>query len=151
ANPAGADGVLGFSLLPLNEPVWTSQGPGLVNSSGGSITPQGNTVSGAIQDLAVDPNNPGHIIVGSVNGGVWQTTNGNTNNPTWTPLTDQLASLAIGAVAFDPTDITGKTFYAGTGVWSNAFAIGDPPVGLYKTSDGGSTWTLLGAATLGGH
>ena len=150
-NPAGPDGILGYNSNPLNEPVWTSEGPALLNSSGGSVTPQGNTVSGAIQDIAVDPNNSAHIIAGSVNGGVWQTTNGNTNNPTWTPLTDQLASLSIGAVAFDPTDATGKTFYAGTGLWSNSFQIGDPAIGLYKTTDGGSTWTLLGSTALSGH
>ena len=95
---AGPDGVLGYSPNPVSEPQWTAQGPGLVNSSSGSATPQGNTVSGGIQSIAVDPHNPAHIIVGSVNGGVWQTFGGSTNNPTWTPLSDQLQSLSIGAV-----------------------------------------------------
>src|SRR5207249_4728270 len=67
----------------------------------------------------------------------------------WTPLTDQLASLAIGAVAYDPADASGNTFYAGTGLWSNSFDSGDSAVGLYRTTDAGASWTLLGNNNLG--
>ena len=92
------------------------------------------------------------MIVGTVNGGVWRTTNANPATPgaiTWTPLSDQLASLAIGVVAYDPSDASGNTFYAGTGLFSNSFDSGDSAVGLYKTTDAGATWTLLGNNSAG--
>src|SRR5262245_7508780 len=100
-----------------------------------------------MQSIAVNPNNSSQIIAGTVNGGVWRTTNANTANPTaitWTQLTDQLGSLAIGAVAYDAADATGNTFYAGTGLFGNAFDSGGPAIGLYRTTDGGTTWALLG-------
>ncbi|MGY4282381.1 hypothetical protein ACVWXO_001601 [Bradyrhizobium sp. LM2.7] len=85
-------------------------------------------------------------------GGVWRSTNADPNNPSsikWTPLSDQMPSLAIGAVAFDTSDATGKTFYAGTGLWSDGFDSGGTAVGLYKTTDAGATWSILGNDSTG--
>ncbi len=134
-------------------PTWLEQGPG-PEVQAGSVTPQNNEVAGAVQSIAVNPNNSSEIIVGTVNGGVWRSTNADSGNPgaiTWTPLTDQLGSLGIGAVLYDPADNTGNSFYAGTGVFSNSFDTGGPAIGLYHTTDAGTTWTLLGQATLTGH
>ena len=127
-------------------PDWVNQGPTSEVQAGSSV-PQNNAVSGALQSIAVNPNNSAQIIVGTANGGVWRTTNADPTNPsaiTWTPLTDRLRSLAIGAVAYDPSDASGNTFYAGTGLWSNSFDTGGPAIGLYRTTNAGNTWTLLG-------
>ena len=127
-------------------PNWVSQGPTSEVQAGSSV-PQNNAVSGALESVAVNPNNSAQMIAGAVNGGVWRTTNANPANPaaiTWTPLTDRLGSLAIGAVAYDPADATGNTFYAGTGLWSNSFDSGGTAIGLYRTTNAGATWTLLG-------
>jgi hypothetical protein len=137
------------NLLAINilgVPNWVSQGPNPEIQAGSSVPPD-SPVAGAIHAIAVNPNNASQIILGSVAGGVWRTTNANPATPgavTWTPLTDQLASLSIGAVAYDPSDATGNTFFAGTGMWSNSFDTGGSAVGLYRTTDGGATWTLLG-------
>src|SRR5205807_1934846 len=124
------------------------QGPGPVIDSGSTLLPaQKNQVSGALESIAVNPNNHAQIVVGTVNGGVWRTTNADPANPTtitWSPVSDQLGSLSIGAVAYDPSDATGNTFYAGTGLFSNGFDSGGSAVGLYKTTDAGVHWTLLG-------
>jgi hypothetical protein len=142
-----------LSLNLTGVPTWTPQGPSHEIHAGSLVGPN-NPVSGAIESIAVNPHNPAQIIVGTVNGGVWRTTNADANNPAavvWTPLTDNLGSLAIGAVAFDPSDASGNTFYAGTGLWTNSFAAGGPAIGLYKTVDGGAHWTYEGQNALSDH
>jgi hypothetical protein len=56
------------------------------------------------------------LFVGTPAGGIWKTTNGGTS---WTPLTDKQASLSIASLSLDPTDPTGKTLIAGTGLTAN--------------------------------
>src|SRR5262249_10687466 len=142
------------SITPAGVPTWAAQGPGPGREQlfGQVGTAPNLQASGALQSIAGNPNNPAPIIVGTVNGGVWRTTNADPANPgaiTWTPLTDQLASLAIGVVAYDPSDATGNTFYAGTGLFSSGFSSGGQAVGLYRTTDAGATWTLLGKNAAG--
>jgi hypothetical protein len=142
-----------MSLLLTGVPTWSPQGPANEIYGGSAVGPN-NPVSGAVESIAVNPHNSAQIIVGTVNGGLWRTVNANANNPgavVWTPLTDSLGSLAIGAVAYDPTDASGNTFYAGTGLWSDSFAAGGPAIGLYKTTNGGATWSYLGQNALSGH
>src|SRR5262249_29940875 len=79
--------------------------------------PPNGTVAGAVQAILLDPAlGPQTMFIGSPNGGIWRTTNGGT---TWTPLTDNQASLSIASLALDPTDPTGKTLIAGVGITSN--------------------------------
>lgn len=94
--------------------------------------------SGRILDIAWHPTNTNIIYVGSASGGLWKTTNGGTS---WTPLTDDLASLAIGSVALDPTDP--NIIYIGTGEGSfNVDAVFG--AGVFKSTDGGATWNTTG-------
>jgi len=96
---------------------------------------------GRVASIAVNPTNADHWLVGAAQGGIWKTTDGGT---TWTPLTDDQVSLAMGAIAFAPSDPS--IVYAGTG---EAEFSGDAyaGAGLLKSIDGGTTWTLLAAAT----
>ena len=111
---AGAGASVNFDVFTNKAfATWTSQGPSpdlLTNFNS----------AGAVESIAVDPNNAAHIVIGAVNGGVWQTFNADPTNPlaiTWTPIGDSLKSLSIGDVVFDASDTTGKTFYAGTGLF----------------------------------
>ena len=84
------------------------------------------------------------IYVATVNGGVWVTNNASTATPgnmTWTALTDQEPSLATGTIAFSPLDGTNRTLFVGTGTLSNLTGAGGPAVGIYRTTDGGTTWS----------
>jgi photosystem II stability/assembly factor-like uncharacterized protein len=75
---------------------------------------------------------------GAVNGGIWKTTDAGT---VWTPIFDGQQVGSIGAIAVAPSDP--KTIYAGTGESDirSDLSSGD---GVYKSSDGGSTWTHIG-------
>jgi hypothetical protein len=86
-------------------------------------------------------------------GGVWRTDNALAATPSWTYLGGPLGINAAGTVSIDPNDATGDTIYVGTGepnVCASGCVAG---VGLYKSTDGGGTWTgpLGGAATDSGN
>jgi hypothetical protein len=94
-------------------------------------------VSGRIGDVAVNPGNSNHWLIGAAQGGVWETRNA---GATWTPKTDDQASLAMGAIAFAPSNT--NIIYAGTGEGvgsADAYA----GLGLLKSTNGGSSWQLL--------
>jgi uncharacterized repeat protein (TIGR01451 family) len=109
---------------------WTAPGPTPI----GEITrSEGNLVNmnGRIGALAVRPST-GEIILGGAQGGIWIL-----NGTTWVPKTDNLPSLAIGALAIAPTD--DSIIYAGTGegALSGDSYFGN---GILKSTDGGQTW-----------
>ena len=68
---------------------WLEQGPAISRSGQvEGMSAQSNPVYGAVNVLAVHPTNPNILLIGSVNGGVWRTTNATAANPSWTPTTD---------------------------------------------------------------
>lgn len=125
---------------------WIAQGPGPTINAQVTI-PANNSVNGAIQSIAPHPTDPDIIFAGTVNGGVWKTTNATSAN-TWTPLTDGLQSQSIGAIEFDVTDPTFNTLLAGTARWSNYNSIGDDQGLLYYTTNSGASWTVFSPAVL---
>ena len=88
--------------------------------------------SGRIGALAIRKN--GQFILGAAQGGIW-TFNATTNK--WTPRTDNLPSLAIGALAVAPSN--DMIVYAGTGegALSGDSYFGN---GVLKSTDGGFSW-----------
>jgi hypothetical protein len=130
--------------------VWQERGPSPTRSAQVDVPPD-NEVCGAIQAIAAHPTDPDILYVGSVNGGIWKTTNATAARPTWVAQTDDLPSQSIGAIAFDPTDATRNTLIAGIGRWSNFARRGDDEIGVYRTTNGGTNWTLLGATPLLGQ
>ena len=68
--------------------------------------------------------------------------------PHWVPLTDTWDSLGITSLAFDPSDATGNTIFAGTGNVSSSYDSG-AAIGLLKSTDGGATWEVVGGTDLG--
>lgn len=115
---------------------WVNIGPApIVNGQTAPPRP----VSGRVTCLAVDPNNAAHWLAGAAQGGVWETTDSGT---TWTPRTDDQPSLAMGAVAFAPSNPA--ILFAGTGEPNSSDSY--PGEGLLKSTDGGQTWQVLGAA-----
>lgn len=121
---------------------WYTIGPGpLHNGQNEGITD--NPVIGAIHGIAPHPTNPDIIYVATVNGGIWKTSNATASSPTWTPQTDDQASLSMGDVEFDPTDNTYQTLVAGSGRFSSLGRTGGDRAGVFRTTDGGVTWVDL--------
>ncbi len=128
---------------------WKPQGPGpAVDGQIENVSPN-NAVVGAIHTVLAHPTDAKILYIGAVNGGVWKTTNAQSPTPNWTALTDSLATSAIGAMEFDPTDATHNTIWAGVGRFSSFGRLGGNRVGLYKTTDAGASWTsITGGGTL---
>jgi hypothetical protein len=140
-----------FTADPAFTQNYTEIGPGLItnptNLTNIENVANGNSTAGAVQAVLSDPNNFSIIYAGTVNGGVFKTVDGGNN---WVPLTDHVAlpgggfaGLSIGALAMDKTN--SSIIYAGLGRTSSANAVGGTLDGLLKTTDGGLTWTQVGA------
>jgi len=129
---------------------WIEQGPGPILNGGFTEGIPGQPEAGAVQALAVDPSNANIVYAGTVNGGVWKTTNATAANPTWISITDQqLPALSISSLAISPVDP--NTLFAGTGSISSLSFDGSTGFGVARSTDGGATWNVLAADTFAGQ
>jgi len=97
-------------------------------------------MSGRISALAGYDDASGKVtlFVGAASGGVWKSTDGAT---TFKPVFDEQPVQSIGAIAIDPSNPS--NVWVGTGEsWTrNSVSVGN---GIYKSTDGGETWTYQG-------
>jgi len=106
-----------------------------------SIGPSGT--SGRIAAIDAVEANPNIIYIGAATGGLWKTVDGGV---TWTPLMDSLPAASVGAVhVYQPNP---DLVWVGTGERNrrNSAGVG---TGVYKSVDGGKTWTPMGLETTG--
>ena len=100
--------------------------------------------SGRVTAMAISPNcslGKCTLYVAAAGGGVWRTDQA-LNGSNWKYISGSFGTNAIGSLLMDPRDASGNTLYAGTGE-PNASADSEAGVGIYKTTDGGQTWTLV--------
>ncbi len=104
--------------------VWQLEGP--------------TNIGGRITCVAASPTNSNVILAGTPAGGIFKTTDG---GQTWIPVFDDKPFLYIGDIAYHPTNP--NIVYAGTGDPDVPFTVfvGN---GMYKSTDGGNTWTHIG-------
>ena len=81
---------------------------------------------------------PNEMYIGVNNGGVWKTTD---YGRVWTPIFDSAPTGSVGCVAVSQSNP--KTLYVGSGegLQRPDLSVGD---GVYKTTNGGKTWTNVG-------
>lgn len=103
-----------------------------------------NDVGGRTRALLIDRVNPNKMIAGSVSGGLWTSNDGGLN---WSehPQNRDLPCLIMSCI----TQATNGDIYVGTGekIWNGVtYGNGDSAFagcGIYKSTDGGNTYTLL--------
>lgn len=95
--------------------------------------------SGRINAVAVSPANPDLILVGAATGGVWRSVDG---GATFAPVSDDHVDLAVGSIAFAPSDP--NIVYAGMGDRASSYF----GTGVLRSSDAGQTWTRVSNSTL---
>ena len=92
-------------------------------------------MSGRVADVEGIPGNPNVLYVGSASGGVWKTVDGGL---TFKPLFDEQPIASIGDLALAPSNP--DVIYVGSGEANarNSVSFGN---GVYKSTDGGQSWT----------
>ena len=123
-------------------PQWRSLGPWTI-PNGQTYGSSHVNVSGRISTIAVDPADPAHLLAGAANGGVWESRD---RGASWAPRTDYAPTLAVGALAFDPSNT--RIAYCGLGEGNWWWWLG---AGVLRSSDGGASWTQLCTAPFVGQ
>jgi photosystem II stability/assembly factor-like uncharacterized protein len=93
---------------------------------------------GRTRALAGVPSQPNIFYIGAVDGGVWKSDD---YGRTWNPIFDRHPTQSIGAIAVAPSEPKIIYVASGEGLQRPDLSVGD---GIYKTEDGGATWTHLG-------
>jgi hypothetical protein len=129
---------------------WTNFGPTTPNVAGEAsqfFDPTTQTgpptqESGRISAIASDPTcAPGdcRVWLATAGGGVWRTDDAMAAHPVWTPPPADVPTNAFGSLIYDAAS---DTLYAGSGE-PNGSSDSEAGLGLFKSTDGGATWTLV--------
>ncbi len=143
----------GNDAPPSSSVVWSPLGPApLASDASGVGEYDYGWVSGRATAVAVDPADPtgNTVYIGGAYGGVWKSTNATlpvtltSSDVTWTALTDDQATLAVGAIAIQPgnSNSNNSLILVGTGE-ANSSADSYYGLGILRSPDAGTTWTLI--------
>jgi hypothetical protein len=128
-------------------PTWTPLGPTTALyplspfRTSNSYVPAAYVASGRTTSMAISPTctqSDCRLWVTAAGGGVWRTDAALRAAPTWTYLSGSFGINAASSIALDPNN--SSIVWVGTGE-SNASADSEAGVGLYKSTDGGNTWS----------
>ncbi len=117
SKPVGA--VAGISTTS-----WTSLGPG--------------NIGGRIRAILIHPTTTTTMWVGSVTGGIWKSTDSGAN---WSVVNDFMSNLSVTSLVMNSQDTS--ILYASTGEGFVGAASGARGAGIFKSTDGGTTWAQL--------
>jgi hypothetical protein len=137
---------------PSSSLVWSPLGPApLASDASGVGQDDYGWVSGRATAVAVDPADltGNTVYIGGAYGGVWKSTNAASPSPAnvlWQPLTDDQATLAVGAIAVQPGN--SGVILVGTGE-ANSSADSYYGLGILRSADARVSWTLIPADSSG--
>lgn len=123
-------------VLAATDESWTNLGPApLVDITYGFDSVQNS--SGRALTVAIHPNDPSTLLLGTAMGGIWKSTD---RGATWRSVGEQsLPTLAVNIIRYAPGNA--NVVYAATGEPNGSTSIHG--AGLLQSSDGGETWELL--------
>ena len=107
-------------------------------------------VAGRTLCLAFHPDDPDVIYAGTASGGLWKTTTSGLGPDAWREVPTGFPILAVSSIAIHPENP--DIMYIGTGEVYSTYDITEPGqftritrgtygLGLFKTTDGGESWT----------
>lgn len=108
---------------PATDQVWTELGP--------------SNIGGRVRDVAVDPSTKDRVYIATGSGGLWRSDDGGATFQTaWNHYLPQ----SMGAVAVDSKGVV----WGGSGEPDHGGGSAYYGKGIYKSTDGGATWTNMG-------
>jgi hypothetical protein len=121
------------SRVPPARNTWFSLGP--------------TNFGGRMLAIDFDPTNANIVYVGGADGGVWKSVD---NGVSWTPISDELPTLAVGGIAVSKTNPSIVVIGTGEATQNIDVVTG---VGILRSTDAGATWitTNLSYAVNSGH
>ena len=113
----------------MTEVNWSERGP--------------NTIGGRTRALLIDPNDSTKkkLWAAGVSGGLWYTNDITISAPTWSEVDGTWGNLAVCSISSDPNDA--NIMYVGTGERMGIFSTASRGLGMWKSTDGGGSWTHL--------
>lgn len=98
-------------------------------------------VGGRIRAIVRHPTDYNILWIGAAGGGIWKTTDGGS---LWASANDFLPALSVSSMAIDPNNP--DVLYASTG---EGFSVAgaQPGAGVFKSRNGGATWTQIPSTT----
>jgi hypothetical protein len=144
------------SSVSLSIGSWIALGPvPLASDATGNGTQDYHQVAGRATAVAIDPADASGntVYIGGAQSGIWKSTNAanqTANSVMWSPVTDDQATLSIGAIAIQPgnSNPAQSVILAATGEADNS---GDSyfGLGILVSTNAGSTWSLISTANSG--
>lgn len=103
-------------------------------------------IGGRVRAIMFDPNDTSgkKVWAGGVSGGLWYNNDITDPNQEWTLVDGFWSNTTVSCIAVDPNN--SQIFYVGTGEVETADISG---LGIWKTMDGGNTWTQIFAIEAG--
>lgn len=131
---------------------WTERGPksDVVGPSNGNTRANSGITAGRVRTILPDAADATgkKVWVGGIDGGLWKTNDITASPAVWTPVNDYLSNLAITDICQNPANL--NTMYFCTGeAYGNADAV--KGAGVFKSTDGGVTWTQLSSTSSYGY